>query len=93
MNEINNQFGKKIVEIITPQKEDEHGCQISILLPEKGRDFFNSLNKNGVIADWREPNVIRVTPVPLYNTFEEVFRFGRIIKEFAEKELSNEPIK
>jgi len=93
LNEINNEFGKKIVEIITPQKEDEHGCQISILLPEKGRDFFNSLNKNGVIADWREPNVIRVTPVPLYNTFEEVFRFGRIVKEFAEKELSSEPIK
>ena len=76
-----------MVEILTPQNENEHGCQVSILLPEKGKDFFNSLNKNSVIADWREPNVIRITPVPLYNTFEEVFRFGEIVKEFAEKEM------
>ncbi|HSN09076.1 MAG TPA: kynureninase [Hanamia sp.] len=87
LNDINNSFSKKVVEILTPQNEDEHGCQVSILLPEKGKDFFNSLNKNSVIADWREPNVIRITPVPLYNTFEEVFRFGEILKEFAEKEM------
>ncbi len=87
LNDINNKFSKKIVEIITPQNENEHGCQVSILLPEKGKDFFNSLNKNSVIADWREPNMIRITPVPLYNTFEEVFSFGEIVKEFAEREL------
>ncbi len=87
LNDINNSSSKKIVEILTPQNENEHGCQVSILLPEKGKDFFNSLNKNSVIADWREPNVIRITPVPLYNTFEEVFRFGEIVKEFAEKEI------
>jgi kynureninase len=87
LNEINSEAGKKIVEIITPQNEREHGCQVSILLPHKGRVFFESLNENGVIADWREPNVIRVSPVPLYNTFEEVFRFGEIVKEFAVKEL------
>jgi kynureninase len=87
LNDINNNSSKKVVEILTPQNENEHGCQVSILLPEKGKDFFNSLNKNSVIADWREPNVIRITPVPLYNTFEEVFRFGEIVKEFAEKEM------
>ncbi|MDE3185863.1 MAG: kynureninase [Bacteroidota bacterium] len=84
LNDINNSSSKKVLEILTPQNENEHGCQVSILLPEKGKDFFNSLNKNSVIADWREPNVIRITPVPLYNTFEEVFRFGKIVKEFAE---------
>ncbi|HEU5052252.1 MAG TPA: kynureninase [Hanamia sp.] len=87
LNQINNESGREVVKIITPQNENEHGCQVSILLPEKGRDFFNSLNKNGVIADWREPNVIRVTPVPLYNTFEEVYSFGQIVKEFAKTEL------
>ena len=88
LNDINNSSSKKVVEILTPQNENEHGCQVSILLPEKGKDFFNSLNKNSVIADWREPNVIRITPVPLYNTFEEVFRFGEIVREFAEKEIN-----
>jgi kynureninase len=87
LNQINNESRLEVVKIITPQNENEHGCQVSILLPEKGRDFFNSLNKNGVIADWREPNVIRVTPVPLYNTFEEVYSFGQIVKEFAKTEL------
>lgn len=87
LNEINSKAGKKIVEIITPPNENEHGCQVSIFLPEKGKDFFNLLNKNSVIADWREPNVMRVTPVPLYNTFEEVFYFGQVLKEFTEKEF------
>ena len=87
LNDINNSSSKQVLQILTPQNEKEHGCQVSILLPEKGKDFFNSLNKNSVIADWREPNVIRITPVPLYNTFEEVFRFGEIVKEFAEKEI------
>ncbi len=89
LNEINNASSKKVIEILTPQNEKEHGCQVSVLMPEKGKDFFNSLNKNGVIADWREANVIRIAPVPLYNTFEEVFRFGEILKEFADKEISS----
>lgn len=89
LNEVNNSSSKKIVEILTPGNENEHGCQVSILLPEKGKDFFNSLNKNGVIADWREPNVIRIAPVPLYNAFEEVFLFGKILKDFADKEINN----
>ncbi|MGN6603231.1 MAG: kynureninase [Ginsengibacter sp.] len=95
LNEINRETGREVVKIITPQNENEHGCQVSILLPERGRDFFNSLNKNGVIADWREPNVIRVTPVPLYNTFEEVYAFGQIVKEFAktEFEVINQKVK
>lgn len=87
LKDVNRQAEKIVVEIITPQNEKEHGCQISIFLPEKGREFLNSLNKNGVIADWREPNVIRISPVPLYNSFEEVFRFGEILKEFAAKEI------
>ncbi|HEY5368111.1 MAG TPA: kynureninase [Hanamia sp.] len=82
LNEINNTSSEKVLEIITPQAENEHGCQVSMLVAENGRKLFEFLNKNGVIADWREPNVIRVAPVPLYNSFEEVFRFGEIIKTF-----------
>ncbi len=82
LNEINATSSKKILEIITPQNENEHGCQVSMLMLEKGKEIFEFLNKNGVIADWREPNVIRVAPVPLYNTFEEVYQFGEIIKKY-----------
>ena len=82
LNEINAASPKKILEIITPQSESEHGCQVSMLMLENGKETFEFLNKNGVIADWREPNVIRVAPVPLYNTFEEIYQFGEIIKKY-----------
>jgi kynureninase len=55
-----------------------------LILPENGKGFFDSLNRNSVIADWKEPGIIRVAPVPLYNTFEEVFLFGKILKDFAD---------
>lgn len=87
LNDINNNSVKKKLEIITPQEDKRHGCQVSILMFEKGRELFDFLNKNGVIADWREPNVIRVAPVPLYNTFEEVYTFGKIVNNFLTTEL------
>lgn len=66
-------------EIITPQEQHRRGCQLSLLFKEKGREVFNYLTENGVVADWREPNVIRIAPVPLYNTFEDVYRFCEIL--------------
>jgi kynureninase len=66
--------------ILTPGKVDERGCQLSIFMKKKGKTVFNALTKAGVVADWREPDVIRVAPVPLYNTFEEVFRFAELFK-------------
>ncbi len=80
LNEVNTGLDKKIIEIITPS--DDKGCQVSILMLEKGKEVFEALKQNGVIADWREPNVIRVAPVPLYNSFEDVYRFGEILKTF-----------
>jgi kynureninase len=53
---------------------------VSILMKTNGRRMFEALTKSGVIADWREPDVIRVAPVPLYNTFEEVFRFAEVFR-------------
>jgi len=72
-----------IFEIITPRNESEHGCQISLLTGSNGKQIFDELTKQGVIADWREPNVIRIAPVPLYNSFEDVWKFGDIISKLA----------
>ncbi len=80
LNEINDTLPKKIIEIITPK--NSKGCQVSILMLEKGKDLFEALKQHGVMADWREPNVIRVAPVPLYNSFEEVYKFGEIVRSF-----------
>ena len=67
--------------IITPEVATERGCQLSLLMKKNGKKVFNLLTKAGVIADWREPDVIRVAPVPLYNSFEDVFRFYEIFKQ------------
>ena len=80
LNDINSRQKEKLLEIITPANENERGCQVSMLMLNKGKEIFYELTKNGVVADWREPNVIRATPVPLYNSFEDVFRFGKIIE-------------
>ncbi|MBS1681013.1 MAG: kynureninase [Bacteroidetes bacterium] len=66
--------------IITPSNPNERGCQLSLLMKKNGKKVFDKLTKAGVIADWREPDVIRVAPVPLYNTFEEVFLFTEIFR-------------
>lgn len=67
--------------IITPSDPGARGCQLSIFMKQNGKKVFSSLTKAGVIADWREPNVIRLAPVPLYNTFEEVFNVGEVFKQ------------
>ncbi|MFZ6001027.1 MAG: kynureninase, partial [Bacteroidota bacterium] len=70
----------EIFEILTPSDVAQRGCQLSIFMKKDGQKVFNKLTREGVIADWREPNVIRAAPVPLYNTFEEVFRFCEIFR-------------
>ena len=67
-------------EIITPANPDERGCQLSVFLHGEGRELFDYLMRNGVIVDWREPNVIRLAPVPLYCSFEDMYDFGQILK-------------
>lgn len=66
-------------DIITPENPAERGCQLSLFMKKEGRKIFERLSKAGVIADWREPNVIRIAPAPLYNTFEEVWTFANVL--------------
>ena len=65
------------IQIITPK---ERGCQISIRVKNGNKALFDAIMAQGVIADWRAPDVIRVAPVPLYNSFSDVFKFYRILK-------------
>ena len=84
VQEINKQTAtsEKYFEIITPA---ERGCQLSIVAHGRGKELFNALLENGVISDWREPNVIRLAPVPLYNSFEDVYQFGQLLLQLSKK--------
>jgi kynureninase len=68
------------IEIITPSDPDERGCQLSIRVKNADKSLFKKITERGVIADWREPDVIRVAPVPLYNSFTDVWKFVGILK-------------
>jgi kynureninase len=71
---------KKQYTIITPRQADQRGCQLSILVREHPKELFAKLEAAGVKCDFREPNVIRAAPTPLYNTFHEVWRFANILR-------------
>lgn len=68
--------------ILTPRDPAQRGCQLSILTGSNSRGLFDYLSANGVFCDWREPNVIRLAPAPLYNSFEDVFRLGEKLSSF-----------
>jgi kynureninase len=71
---------QKYYRIITPRDPAQRGCQLSVLLQDHGKKIFKGLLQGGVILDWREPDVIRLAPVPLYNSSQDVFRFVEILK-------------
>lgn len=71
---------KTLLKVPTPGGA-QRGCQISLIIPEIGKEVFDELSERGVIADWREPDVIRLAPVPLYNSFTDVYEFGRHLRE------------
>jgi kynureninase len=80
LHEIANEIEGADFEIITPSNQEERGCQLSVYLHGQGRELFERLMKNGVITDWREPNVIRLAPAPFYCSFEDMYEFGQILK-------------
>ncbi len=72
---------QSLIEMITPRDSKQRGCQLSLRVTKNGKKIHKALTDNGVIADWREPDVIRVAPVPMYNTFEDAYRFGEILSQ------------
>jgi kynureninase len=74
-----------VLEIITPKTPEERGCQLSLLIHRGGKAVFDEFYKNGVVGDWRNPNVIRLAPTPLYNSFLDVFRFAKILEQSLKK--------
>ena len=75
--------------LITPAEPGDRGCQLSLLVRPDGKAIFEYLTKHGVIADWREPDVIRIAPVPLYNTFEDVLNFVTLLKDAIHSSKAN----
>jgi len=84
LNEIKKQVPEGSFRIFTSTNESERSCQVSLAI-KNGKKVFDELSFNGVYADWREPDVIRIAPVALYNTFEEVWKFGQILRTAINK--------
>lgn len=81
LHEVDKEIEGAEFEIITPSNQDERACQLSVFLHGQGRTLFEYLMKNGVITDWREPNVIRLAPAPFYCSFEDMYEFGQVLKK------------
>ncbi|MEY3237137.1 MAG: kynureninase [Bacteroidota bacterium] len=68
-------------ELITPRDKTKRGAQLSIMAKGQGKALFDALSDLGVVADWREPNVIRIAPAPLYNSYEDCYWFGQLLEK------------
>ena len=73
-------LGEDVIRIITPEDPNQRGCQLSIQVLNADKMLHDKLTQAGVISDWREPDVIRCAPVPLYNSFEDVYRMVEKMK-------------
>ena len=79
LTDFNTHHPEKALQIITPKETAARGCQLSLIATANGKELFNTLTAQGVLADWREPNVMRMAPVPLYNSFEEAWKVGEVL--------------
>lgn len=74
-----------VLEIITPKIPNERGCQLSLLIHKGGKSVFDEFYKHGVVGDWRNPNVIRLAPTPLYNSLIDIYQFAKILEQSLQK--------
>ena len=82
INEISKRNKDRVsFELITPRDKTKRGAQLSIMAKGQGKALFDALSDLGVVADWREPNVIRIAPAPLYNSYEDCFWFGQLLEQ------------
>ena len=84
VNEVNKALGIEQYKIITPTDIADRGAQVSIIAKANGKQIFEQLVAHNVLGDWREPNVIRLSPVPMYNSYEDVFRTGELLLRIAQ---------
>jgi len=89
IHKINKTLRRTEIEIITPADPESRGCQLSIRAIHHGRSLHKYLTEQLVIADWREPDVIRVAPVPLYNSFEDVYQLASLILDYFQQETQH----
>lgn len=75
-----NELKNDAIEIITPKDTKQRGAQLSIRIKNSNKNFFHQLTATGVVCDWREPDVIRLAPVPIYNSFLDVYQFVQKLK-------------
>lgn len=83
---VGTQFPDHALRIITPREDSMRGAQVSTIATRNGRSLFDALTREGVIADWRNPDVIRMAPAPLYCSFEDVFHFGEILQSYCQSQ-------
>lgn len=84
LDQVNQLQTNPVLSCITPRSEHEHGSQVSLHMLQRGKEVYHQLTDAGFYVDWREPSVIRLAPVPLYNTFTEVWQFGETLKKILQ---------
>lgn len=85
--EVNRELGMQLFEVITPALAVDRGAQVSIIARANPKQIFEQLVAHDVLGDWREPNVIRLSPVPLYNSFEDIFRTGELMLKIGREAI------
>ncbi|RZK42304.1 MAG: kynureninase [Pedobacter sp.] len=87
IDQVNKEIGYEQFKVITPENEVDRGAQVSIIVKSDGKQFFDKLVEHNVLGDWREPNVIRLSPVPIYNSFEDVYQTGALLLSLSKSLL------
>ncbi|WP_316800345.1 kynureninase [Pedobacter frigidisoli] len=88
IEQVNKRIETEQYKIITPRDSEARGAQLSIIAKDKGKQIFDGLIENHILGDWREPDVIRLSPIPLYNSFEDIYLTGEALLAVTKKVLN-----